>query len=139
MIRKAIESDIEKIKPFIEEFNLDFQDLDYQKFYIFEYDGILAGFGRYKNYDSYYEIATIGVLKPFRNRCIGKTIVKQLLNTIPCNEIWLTTIIPDYFKKFGFKKSDNAPESLIFKTRNICKKFNKSEEFSVFMKLNKQK
>ncbi|OGI02207.1 MAG: hypothetical protein A2Y25_04655 [Candidatus Melainabacteria bacterium GWF2_37_15] len=138
MIRKAIKSDIEKIKSHIEEFNLDSEDMDHEKFYVFEYGGIVAGFGRYKNYGNYCEIATIGVLKPFRNRGIGKTIVNQLIKSVPFEEIWLTTVIPDFFKKFGFKKSQNVPEELLQKTRRICEKFEKSEEFSVFMKLKKQ-
>ena len=137
MIREAVKSDMEKIISYIEEFNLDSEDMDHEKFYVFEYGGIVAGFGRYKDYGNYCEIATIGVLKPFRNRGIGKTIVNQLIQSVPFEEIWLTTIIPDYFKKFGFEINKNIPEELMLKTRRICQKFKKSEEFSVFMKLNK--
>lgn len=139
MLRRAIESDIEKIKPYLEEFNLDLEGLEHRKLYVYEHRGSLAGFGRYRNCGNYYEIATVGVLEPFRGRGIGKTIVKQLISIIPSNEIWLTTIIPEYFKKFGFKKiGHNIPAALILKNYRICEKFNKPRELSVFMKLEKQ-
>lgn len=138
MLRRAVESDIEIIRPYVEHLNLDIFDMDYQKFYIYEHEGLIAGFGRYKNMGDYYELATIGVLEPFRRKGIGKKIVNQLLNTIPAKEIWLTTIIPEYFQKFGFKKiNDNIPIQLRLKTRNICRNFNKSENLSVYMKFKK--
>lgn len=137
MLRKATQTDIEKIKPYIEEFKLDSEDLDYEKFYIFECNGVIAGFGRYKNYGTCYEIATIGVLKKYRTKGIGRIIINQLLKAIPSDEVWLTTVIPDYFREFGFKESKNIPDALLLKTQSICAKFKKSMEFSVFMKLNR--
>lgn len=137
MIRKALSEDIEKIRPLIEKLNLDSEDLDCEKFYVFICGGIIAGFGRYKNYGDFYEIATIGVIEGHRNQGIGKALIDKLLNSIPSDEIWLTTIIPEYFLKLGFKISDNIPEPLVAKTRKICKKFNKPQDNSVFMKYEK--
>lgn len=137
MIKKAKKNDIEEIKPYLEEFHLDSENLDDRFFYIYKKRDILKGFGRYKNYGSYCEIASIGVLKEFRNQGIGTKLVNKLLKIIPSKEIWLTTIIPEYFIKFGFEKDNDIPESLLIKTRNICLKYKKVEKNSVFMKYKK--
>ena len=134
LLRKAFDSDIKKIKPHAERFNLDTEGLEPLNLYIAEKNGNLAGFGRYKNYGDFYEISTLGVLENFRNLGLGKMMVKKLTDSAPSKKIWLTTIIPVYFEKFGFKISDNVPEQLILKTKKICKKFNKNVKFNVYMK-----
>lgn len=143
MLRRAKKSDIEKIKPYIRNFNLDSDGLDYRKIYVFEQDGLIKGFGRYKNYDGFCELATVGVLEEFRGCGIGKKIVKKLLESMPSGEIWLTTVIPDYFRKFGFEMfemfemNENIPEQIILKAREICCKYQKPLGPSVFMRLRK--
>jgi len=138
ILRKAIDSDLEKIKIYAESFNLDSEDLEPQKLYIAEKAGVLAGFGRYKNYRNIYEISTIGALKEFRRMGAGTIIVEQLIKSAFLDEIWLTTVFPEYFQKFGFKKTNNnLPEELVLKTKKLCKKYNKSLEFNIYMKLDK--
>jgi len=138
MIRKALKSDMEKMQPYMDEFRLDSWDFDCEKAFVYEVDKKIAGFGRFRNYGKYFEIATIGVLEPYRGRGIGKAIMKHLISIIPPGEIWLTTIIPDYFKKFGFISiNKNIPRSLELKAQNLCKKFNRPIEPLVFMYFHK--
>ncbi len=135
ILRKAGDIDIEKVKPYTEELNLDSEDLDPEKFYIAEKDGNLAGFGRYKNYENTHEISTVGVLKNYRNSGVGRIIIEKLIETAALeDEIWLTTVFPAYFTKLGFKISGNIPQQLVLKTERICKKFNKPVQRNVFMK-----
>ncbi len=136
MIRKAIKSDIEKIQLYIEEFRLDSDKMDCKRLLVYEVDRKLAGFGRFKDYGQYCEIATIGVIEPYRGMGIGKSIMKYLISTAPSDKLWLITVIPDYFKKFGFVKVDeNIPELLEIKARQLCKNFNRPIESLIFMKL----
>lgn len=134
-LRKAFDSDIEKIKPYAEKLNLDTKDMNPRKFYIVSNNGQIAGFGRKKNYKNICEFATIGVFEEYRDFGIGEMIVNKLIETASGEEIWLTTVIPEYFNKFGFKMSNNAPEELILKAQRICKRFGKPIENNVFMRL----
>ncbi len=134
-LRKGFESDLKKIKPYADKFNLDSEGMEANKLYIAERNGNLAGFGRYKNYRNIYEISTVGILENFRGQSAGKIIVNKLIDSAFLEEIWLTTVIPDYFKKFGFEINNNIPRELGLKTLRICAKFNKQPKLNVFMKL----
>jgi len=135
LIRKANDADIPAIKGYAERFNLDSEGLLPESLYVTEKNKLLAGFGRHKNYKDFTEIATIGVLEEYRSKGVGKLIVNTLVNTAPLPEIWLATIIPGYFEQFGFKTCNNAPEGLILKAENTCKKVCKCSSNVVFMRL----
>jgi len=132
-VRPALESDMEKIKPYIEEYGLDGENLDNQQLYIAEVDCKLAGFGRFKCYGEVYELATLGVLENFRGNGVGRKIVEKLLYAVPSKEIWITTIIPEYFKQFGFIEDENIPDEILLKCERVCGKLNKTTRNSHYM------
>lgn len=134
IVRPAQEPDIEKISLYIQAYNLDNEDLDYKKFLIAEISGEYAGFGRIKQYgDDIYEIASVGVIEKFRGKGVGKKIVAELINNTLAEEIWITTIIPEYFKQFGFEEDDNFPDEILSKCCRVCEKLNKTTQKSCFM------
>lgn len=139
LLRKASNPDIEHVKFYAEKFNLDTEDLDIHKLFIVEKGSFLAGFGRYKNYRNICEISTVGVVEKHRGSGVGKIIIEKLIESVLAEEIWLTTVFPDYFYRFGFRLNDNAPEELVLKTERICKKFNKPVEKNVYMKLSRER
>lgn len=133
VVRKAVDADIEKILPYLIKFNLDGENISSDQFIVAEVDNQLAGFGRIKPYETIHELSGIGVLEEYRNFGIGSKIVKYLVKIFPENEVWLTTKIPDYFKKLGFIESDNPPVEIKDKCCRVCGSPNKS----CFMYLNK--
>lgn len=136
-LRIAEQSDLEKIKPYIKKFFLDDEDLSPQQFFIAEVEQKLAGFGRIKNYEEVYELATLGVLENFRGCGIGKKIVQKLIQQFSSKEIWLTTLIPEFFQQFGFEENDNIPDEILLKCQRVCGKFNKTTRYSHYMRLYK--
>lgn len=134
-VRKANNEDIPVIEIYAELFNLDSEGLTPENIFVTEKNGLLTGFGRHKNYRNICEISTVGVLESYRNKGAGKILVKKLICSATSCEIWLTTVIPEYFEKFGFETCEDAPGELILKTEKLCKKFHKSPERNVFMKL----
>ncbi len=136
-IRLSQELDIEKIKPYIEKFGLDGENIESSKFLIAEVNQELAGFGRFKVYGDIYEIATLGVLENFRGKGIGKKIIQKLIEKISAEKIWITTIIPQYFKQFGFIEDDNIPDEILLKCERVCGKLNKTTKCSHYMSYKK--
>lgn len=132
-VRPALKSDLEKIKPYVEEYGLDGENLDHQQFYVAEVDCELAGFGRLKCYGEVYELATIGVLEHFRGNGVGRKIIEKLMYAVPSEEIWITTIIPEYFEQFGFVENDNIPDEILLKCERVCGKLNKTTQNSHYM------
>jgi len=120
ILRKADNADIEKILSYINKFMLDGENVLPEQFIIAEVDDKLAGFGRIKPYENIHELASIGVLEDYRKLGIGSKIVKQIIEIFPDNEVWLTTKIPDYFRKLGFVESDNPPFEIQEKCCRVC-------------------
>ncbi len=138
ILRKASGFDLKNVKTHAEKLNLDSEKLEQDKLYIAEKNDDLAGFGRYKKHGKIYEISTVGVLGQYRKTGIGKLIIEKLVESASFeNEIWLTTVIPGYFEKFGFSICCDVPRELVLKAKRICKKFKKPVDFNVYMKLEK--
>jgi len=137
ILRKALADDIEKIRDNIRKFLLDYEDLTPEQLIIAEVDGVIAGFGRIKCYETVYELATIGVLEEYRKKGVGEKIIKYLIDISPSDELWITTNIPDYFAKFGFKIIDNPPIEIKLKKERICSNLRCSSKGSEYMVLKK--
>lgn len=138
-INAADESDIEKIIPYIEEYQLDNENLVTHEFYIVKINDKIAGFGRFKQYDDIFEIASIGVLESYRGFGIGKKLLNKIISAIPSLEIWIATVIPEYFKQFGFTEDDNIPDAILFKSQRVCSRLYKTTEKIAYMKFTKNK
>lgn len=119
-LRQADNSDLEKILSYLEAYNLDGENVSSEQFIIAEINSKLAGFGRIKPYESIHELASIGVIKEYRNQGVGSKIVNYIIEKFPENTVWLTTKSPNYFKKFGFIESNNPPIEILGKCNRLC-------------------
>ncbi|HBH18740.1 MAG TPA: hypothetical protein DDX14_07375 [Cyanobacteria bacterium UBA9579] len=137
ILRKAQLGDIRKVAPYLIEFKLDTEDIVIEQFVVAEVGENMAGFGRIKSYSTFYELASVGVISDFRKNGVGEKLVKYLIETCPADEIWISTKIADYFRKFGFKEIDTPPDELIQKTRRVCESVSGSIDDSCYMLLKK--
>ena len=133
ILRKAQQSDIRKIAPYLAEFKLDTENVSAEQFVIAEINGNLAGFGRIKPYENIYELSSIGVVPEYRKKGVGESLIKHLIETCPANEVWISTKIVEYFRKIGFEEVDNVPEEIKQKTLRVCRNFYESVTDSYYM------
>lgn len=136
-LKNAQTDDIDLILQYLSKFHLDSENIFPEQFIIAEFNGKFAGFARIKPYRNIYELASVGVLEEYRNKGIGNKLVKYLLSIFPFDEIWVTTKIADYFKKFGFETVENPPEELLQKSKKSCANYRKPEEGIHYMRLKK--
>jgi amino-acid N-acetyltransferase len=123
LLRPAKEEEIAIIRQLADEYLLDNEDLQAEQFTVAELDGKLVGFGRIKPYRDADELSTLAVLKPYRNQGIGRRIVEHLIARFPRDDIYLTTDIPDYFEKLGFRRASEGPPEIQEKIRRVCARF----------------
>lgn len=116
-LRCANKEDIKIISTLIKNYHLDDNNLNSNDFIIAEINNEIVGFGRIRDYEEFIELASVGVIEKYRNCGIGKLLIESLLSKNNVDEIWITTKISEFFRKFGFKKSYTPPEK-------IRKKFN---------------
>lgn len=112
-------SDMPAIVQMIGEFDLDYENLKPEQFWIIEENGELVAFGRLKPYPDAVELGSVGVRKDYRNKGYGKKMVQALMERAPA-EVWITTDLRDYFRQFGFVESNAMPVSIKNKLERFC-------------------
>jgi N-acetylglutamate synthase-like GNAT family acetyltransferase len=110
-IEKATESNFEKIKAYISEFDLDNRDLQCGQFLVAKENNKLLGFGRIRKHNGCDEFCSLGVLEEERFNGIAKELVLARIK-IATQPIYLVCIIPEYFKKLGFIIVDEFPDEI---------------------------
>ncbi len=48
-------------------------------------------------------------------------IIEHLIENFPSNDVYITTDLPEYFEKLGFKKIEPGPKELVEKLERVCK------------------
>jgi amino-acid N-acetyltransferase len=119
-LRKANESDMKIIESCVEKFHLDNENLQFEQFIVAERNGSIIAFGRIKPYRHCFELGCVAVLEAYRKRSIGSAIVKRLIKDFPSDDIWITTDIPEYFRRFGFQSTTEAPQEILDKIKRVC-------------------
>ena len=110
-IEQASESDFEKIKQHIAEFELDNRDLQQHQFLVAKEKNELLGFGRIRKHNGCDEFCSLGVLEEKRFNGIAKELILARIK-IATQPIYLVCIIPDYFEKLGFKIVEKYPPEI---------------------------
>src|SRR3972149_8579392 len=120
-IRPAFPNDMTFIKECIGRFELDDENLEYHQFVVAIDGDEIAGFGRIRPHKELYELASVGVVEHRRNRGVGTMIIEHLINHFPSDEVYITTDIPEYFERLGFRKIAPGPKELVAKLKRVCK------------------
>ncbi len=120
-IRPAAPEDMPFIEDCIEKFRLDDEELDYKQSVVALEGNDIVGFGRIRPHKEVYELGSVGVVENWRNHGIGRLIVEHLISRFPSDEVYITTDLPEYFERFGFKKMEPGPKELTDKLQRVCK------------------
>jgi len=111
-VRTAGKADFAQIRALAASFNLDYEDMEGDAFWVAaEGQKIVGACGLKKHLDC-QELCSLGVAEAFRQKGLGKKLVAALLEA-SSGDVYLTTIIPDYFEKLGFRRADRVPPSLV--------------------------
>ena len=143
-ILTASESDMSVIEQLAQKFDLDCEDMAYEEFVIAKKKDEIIGFGRLRKYyeraeskQHCAELATVGIVPETRKNGVGSMIVKELIRSGP-EEIFVTCVIPDFFRKFGFKPVKEYPD-ILQKKVDFCKMYDFKDEQVFVMRLIKNR
>lgn len=110
-ITKATQADMATIQEHARAFNLDCENMKTEEFRVAKEGKELMGFGRLHDYGGFVEISTVGVISKEQNKGIGTVMTDALIQQAK-KDIYLVTVIPGYFRKFGFEILKDFPEAL---------------------------
>lgn len=70
-----------------------------------------AGIVALKKHADCDELVSLGVDPEYRDRGLGRRLVRALLEATP-GDVFLATVIPDFFERCGFKGAPSAPAGM---------------------------
>jgi len=111
IIRKAKKTDFTEISRLAKKYGLDYSGMERDKFLVVEEKKKIIGIGALRKHKDCIELCSLGVDENYRGQGKAKKLVLSLLGQTK-EDIYLTTIIPHFFEKFGFEKAGRIPASL---------------------------
>jgi N-acetylglutamate synthase-like GNAT family acetyltransferase len=105
----AQKKDNDRILKILDEANLRYPFEKLSNFWVAEKDDRILGVVRLEDHPGFFFLTSLGVDPGQRNKGVAATLLKEVLNAAD-KPVYLYTIIPDFFKKFGFKIEPNPPQ-----------------------------
>ena len=110
-IRKALALDLPGIRRLAESLSLDYPGLENDRFWVADDGREIAGIVALKGRADCDELVALGVDPGGRRQGLGRKLVKALLDEAP-SDVYLATIIPEYFERVGFVRAPAAPAGM---------------------------
>lgn len=103
-IRKAEQKDQKSLLELLKSEDLDFwyPGMPIDSFYLAEDKKKIVGIVQLREFENFFFLDALGVIKEFRKKGIGKLLLEAMLKKT-YKDLYIYTIIPNFFKKFGFK------------------------------------
>ncbi len=106
-IRRATISDYEQILQILKDRELEYPSLNLDNFWIAEDGNIIVSITRFEDIGNCYFISSVGTKKDFEGKGLASKLIKKISNQQ--KDVYLYTIIPDFFEKLGFKTVKTPP------------------------------
>ncbi len=91
---------------------LDYEGMEADRFWVAEEGGRIAGLVGLKRHSDCLELVGLGVEPGRRQAGLGGGLVEALFHAAGA-DVYLATIIPDYFARHGFVAADAVPAGMI--------------------------
>jgi N-acetylglutamate synthase-like GNAT family acetyltransferase len=113
-LRKAKKADFPAIVRLANKYSLDYSGMEADRFWVVEEGGRILGICGLKNHPECLELCALGVDERWRGRGWGERLVRAVLREAPA-DVYLATVIPGFFARFGFEKAAAVPGSMVKK------------------------
>lgn len=120
-VSAARPGDLPFVRECVARFRLDDEGLDPRQFVVIRRARRIVAFGRVKPYEGgVFELGGVGVVEEERGKGLGAAIVAELIRRFPVPDVWITTDLPAWFERFGFRRDDGAPAPIRDKLARVC-------------------
>ena len=116
LVRKAEIKDVAAIQALIRQLDLAYPSQTLDNFWVAEENEDVIGIADLKESADFYFLSSVGVEEKHQHKGIASTFLKELLKGLK-KDIYLFTIIPDFFSQLGFKivaQPANLPNRELF-------------------------
>jgi N-acetylglutamate synthase-like GNAT family acetyltransferase len=105
VIRRAQENDLADITRLLDEMDLAHGSISLSNFWIAKEDGEVVGIAHLEPVRRIQYLSSVGVRKDRRGRGIATALIDKIL-THAEQDVFLYTVIPEFFERQGFMKTD---------------------------------
>ncbi len=113
-IRRARKEDWPQVVALAARLNLDYEGMDMDDFWVAVEGSRVAGICGLRRHADCLELCSLGVEEESRDKGVGTRLVMALLEETE-GDIYLATVIPEFFKRLGFEEAPSIPASMIKK------------------------
>ncbi len=108
-IRPATKKDRDTIKKILEDADLFYSALTMEAFWVAEMGNKIVGTVQLKDYEDFFFLGSLVVVAEEQGKGVASALLKEVLRSHQKN-IYLYTIVPEFFEKFGFKITSPLPD-----------------------------
>ncbi|MBI5400124.1 GNAT family N-acetyltransferase [Candidatus Saganbacteria bacterium] len=119
-IRPAVVKDKAKIFFLLKELDLYYENLIFKDFFVAEDNRKIIGAVQFEQFTTFYYLSSLGVSQEYQHHGLARLLLKRILSVIN-KPVYLYTIIPDFFTRFGFKIITAPPPNLPTKKNYECR------------------
>lgn len=126
LIRHAQKEDWPQIVALAARFNLDYEGMEADDFWVATEGSRVVGICGLRRHADCQELCSLGVEETSRHRGVGTRLVMTLLQETK-GDIYLATVVPEFFKRLSFEEATSVPPSMVKKAewcagcrRDLC-------------------
>lgn len=109
--RASSKSDLSAVKGIIKELDLAYPSLAYNDFWVAEDQQTIIAIAKLEDLGAFSFLSSVGVRGKVQHRGVASALLNGLLTAVK-KDVYLYTIIPEFFKKFGFRPAAVHPPNL---------------------------
>lgn len=110
-VRPARAEDYPVIIDLLRELELDYPSRNLTRFLVGEADGKILAIAELKEYQDFCLLSCVGIREDFQGTGLGRSFVNRVLRDVR-KDVYLYTLVPDFFKKTGFVEAASLPADL---------------------------
>ncbi len=119
VVRSATAADLPFIRDTVTRLRLDSEELHAEQFIVVEESSRTVAFGRVRPYLRTFELGCVAVVEDRCGRGLGEMVVRELIRRFPQGRVYVTTDIPEYFRRLGFVPTVSLPRELTAKIERV--------------------
>ncbi|MFA6549179.1 MAG: GNAT family N-acetyltransferase [Candidatus Margulisiibacteriota bacterium] len=108
IIRPAAKKDWATIKKILQELDLYYAALTFDAFFVAENENGIIGTAQFRNFNGFNFLSSLAVVPNEQKKGIASAFIKEFISSSAL-PIYLYTILPAFFEKFGFKITQPIP------------------------------
>jgi N-acetylglutamate synthase-like GNAT family acetyltransferase len=121
LIRKAAKIDKDAVIKILKDLDLYYAGLSFKDFWVAEKEGQIVGAAQLEVFPDFCFLSSVGVIPTEQHHGIAKQLLTELFSKCKDQKpVYLYTVIPEFFKKFGFTATHTLPPDLPSKDRYEC-------------------